>query len=125
MWTASRRRLPSRIWCTCPLSHSEHHRRCIACLCHLVSNGSSMQRKIAIIDLGSNTTRLVILAYTPGVSFQLIDQVRERVRLSEGMGAENTLRPEPIERTVRIMKVFKALCDANDIDTIVATATSA
>ena len=47
-----------------------------------------MQRKIAIIDLGSNTTRLVILAYTPGVSFHLIDQVRERVRLSEGMGAE-------------------------------------
>lgn len=84
-----------------------------------------MQRKIAIIDLGSNTTRLVILAYTPGVSFHLIDQVRERVRLSEGMGAENTLRPEPIERTVRLMKVFKALCDANDIDTIVATATSA
>ena len=84
-----------------------------------------MQRKIAIIDLGSNTTRLIILAYTPGVSFQLIDQVRERVRLSEGMGAENTLRAEPIERTVRLMKVFKALCDANDIDTIVATATSA
>lgn len=51
-----------------------------------------MQRKIAIIDLGPNTTRLVILAYRPGVSFQLIDQVRERVRLSEGMGAENTLR---------------------------------
>jgi exopolyphosphatase/guanosine-5'-triphosphate,3'-diphosphate pyrophosphatase len=40
-----------------------------------------MQRKIAIIDLGSNTSRLIILAYTPGVSFQLIDQVREIMRL--------------------------------------------
>jgi exopolyphosphatase/guanosine-5'-triphosphate,3'-diphosphate pyrophosphatase len=84
-----------------------------------------MQRKVAIIDLGANTTRLIILAYTPGVAFQMIDQLRERVRLSEGMGAENTLRAEPIERTVHVMKVFKALCDANGIDTIIATATSA
>ncbi len=55
----------------------------------------------------------------------MIDQLRERVRLSEGMGAENTLRPGPIEHTVHLMKVFKALCDANGIDTIIATATSA
>ena len=68
---------------------------------------------------------MIILAYTPGTTFQLIDQLRERVRLSEGMGAENILRPTPIERTVHLMKVFKTLCDANGIDTILATATSA
>ena len=56
-----------------------------------------MLNKIAIIDLGSNTSRLIILAYTPGTTFQLIDQLRERVRLSEGMGAENILRANPIE----------------------------
>ena len=66
-----------------------------------------MQRKIGIIDLGSNTSRLIIMAYTPGVAFQLIDQLRERVRLSEGMGAENILRPEPMERTIRLLKVFR------------------
>ena len=84
-----------------------------------------MQRKVAIIDLGSNTSRLNIMAYTPGVAFQLIDQLRERVRLSQGMGAENILRPEPIERTLHLLKVFRRLCDANHIDTIIATATSA
>ncbi|HZY45198.1 MAG TPA: exopolyphosphatase [Anaerolineae bacterium] len=84
-----------------------------------------MQHKIGIIDLGSNTSRLIIMAYTPGVTFQLIDQLRERVRLSEGMGAENILRPEPMERTIRLLKVFRQLCEANGIDTIVATATSA
>lgn len=84
-----------------------------------------MQQRIAIIDLGSNTSRLIILAYSPGTAFQLIDQVRERVRLSEGMGAENVLRPGPMDRAVQLMKVFKALCDANGIDTLIATATSA
>lgn len=84
-----------------------------------------MQRKVGIIDLGSNTSRLIILAYTPGAAFQLIDQLRERVRLSEGMGAENILRREPMERTLRLLKVFRLLCEANGIDTILATATSA
>ncbi len=84
-----------------------------------------MTRKIGIIDLGSNTSRLIIMAYTPGVAFQLIDQLRERVRLSEGMGAENILRPEPMARTIRLLNVFRMLCEANGIDTIVATATSA
>ena len=84
-----------------------------------------MQQRLAIIDLGSNTSRLIILAYAPGTAFQLIDQVRERVRLSEGMGAENVLRAAPMDRAVQLMKVFKALCDANGIDTIIATATSA
>jgi exopolyphosphatase/guanosine-5'-triphosphate,3'-diphosphate pyrophosphatase len=84
-----------------------------------------MPLRIAIIDLGSNTSRLIILAYATGTSFQLIDQVRERVRLSEGMGAENMLRPAPLDRAVHLMKVFKALCDANGIDTLIATATSA
>jgi len=84
-----------------------------------------MQHRIAIIDLGSNTSRLIILAYSPCIAFQLIDQVRERVRLSEGMGAENVLRPAPMDRAVHLLKVFKALCDANGIDTLIATATSA
>jgi exopolyphosphatase / guanosine-5'-triphosphate,3'-diphosphate pyrophosphatase len=84
-----------------------------------------MTRKIGIIDLGSNTSRLIIMAYTPGQAFQLIDQLRERVRLSEGMGAENILRPEPMARTIRLLKVFRLLCEANGIDSIVATATSA
>lgn len=63
-------------------------------------------RKIGVIDVGSNTSRLIILAHTPGVSFRLIDQVREQVRLSEGMGAEGLLRAQPMERTIRLLRVF-------------------
>jgi exopolyphosphatase/guanosine-5'-triphosphate,3'-diphosphate pyrophosphatase len=82
-------------------------------------------RRVAVIDIGSNTSRLIILAYTPGVSFRLIDQVREQVRLSEGMGAENLLRPAPMERAVRLLRVFKNLCQADGIHTILAVGTSA
>ena len=45
-----------------------------------------MQERIGIIDLGSNTTRLVVIGYTPHHSFKLLEEVRETVRLAEGIG---------------------------------------
>jgi exopolyphosphatase / guanosine-5'-triphosphate,3'-diphosphate pyrophosphatase len=86
---------------------------------------SGQAQKIGIIDVGSNTSRLIVLAYTAGVSFRLVDQTREQVRLSEGMGAENLLRLGPIQRTVQLLRVFRGLCEGNGIDTIVTVGTSA
>jgi exopolyphosphatase/pppGpp-phosphohydrolase len=51
--------------------------------------------------------------------------VRERVRLSECLGAAHVLRPGPMDRAVHLIKIFKSLRDANGIDTLNATATSA
>lgn len=82
-------------------------------------------QRIAIIDLGSNTTRLVAYDYEPGVRFHLIDEVREVVRLREGMGANMVLRAAAIDRALRAMGMFNMLCRASHIDDIVMTATSA
>src|SRR4051794_12992612 len=65
-----------------------------------------MQERIGIIDLGSNTTRLVVIGYTPHHSFRLHDEVRETVRLAEGVGEDGQLRPAPMERGVVAMKMF-------------------
>lgn len=82
-------------------------------------------QKVGIIDVGSNTSRLIVLAYHPGVAFRLIDQIREQVRLSEGMGPERLLRPDPMARMVRLLRVFRGLCEGDGITTIVAVGTSA
>ncbi len=42
---------------------------------------------IAVIDLGSNTARLVVFKATPGNSYRLEDEIREVVRLRQGMTA--------------------------------------
>jgi exopolyphosphatase/guanosine-5'-triphosphate,3'-diphosphate pyrophosphatase len=104
---------------------------------------SPMERRIAIIDLGSNTCRLVIFGYSAHLAFKLMDQVSERLRLGEGMflsdpdpetpgtfgggprGAENRLQPEPMARAVQLLIMFRELCEANAIDRVIATATSA
>jgi len=82
-------------------------------------------RRIGIIDLGSNTGRLIALAYQPGYSYKLIDELRDVVRLAEGMGAAKSIRAEAFERGLDTLSTFKAYCDAVGIDEICATATSA
>ena len=46
------------------------------------------QQHVAIIDLGSNTARVVVISATPGYSYRLEDEIREVVRLRQGMTDE-------------------------------------
>ena len=80
--------------------------------------------RLAIIDLGSNSCRLVFFAETPGRAYRLIDQVSERVRISEGMFGTNYLQPEPMTRTLRLLRLFSRLCREKSIRHIVSVATS-
>ena len=41
--------------------------------------------RIGIIDLGSNTARLVVFQCQPPRWYRLVDSIRETVRLAEGM----------------------------------------
>jgi len=82
-------------------------------------------RSVGIIDLGSNTARLVVLLYRADYRFQLLDELREVVRLSEGMGPSRILRAGPYERGLEALRTFRSYCDAVGIDDLRATATSA
>lgn len=84
-----------------------------------------MDHSIAIIDLGTNTARLMILRYAVGGPFERVLHVRERVRIGEGMGASNALAPAPVARAVAALRRFKARCDEARVDHVVAVATSA
>ncbi|HNS01044.1 MAG TPA: Ppx/GppA phosphatase family protein [Anaerolineae bacterium] len=84
-----------------------------------------MSPRIAIIDLGSNTTRLVVYEYQPGYHFHLVEEVREVVRLREGMGNGMALRAAAIERGQQAMRMFASFCRSQGIDDIIMTATSA
>ena len=84
-----------------------------------------MQERIGIIDLGSNTTRLVVMSYTPHHSFRLLDEVRETVRLAEGVGEDGQLQPVPMARGVEAMKMFHSYCKSTGVTRIVPVATSA
>ncbi len=81
--------------------------------------------KIAIIDLGSNTARLLLIEVRENGHFQIIDQLKEAPRLGEGMERDGFLKPQRIQDTIRVLKMFRKLCDTNGIERIIAVATAA
>ncbi len=81
--------------------------------------------KIAIIDLGSNTARLLLVEVRDNGHFQIVDQLKEAPRLGEGMERDGFLKPQRIYETIRVLKMFRKLCDANGIERIIAVATAA
>ncbi|MFL7813081.1 MAG: HD domain-containing protein [Anaerolineales bacterium] len=84
----------------------------------------SEKQRIAIIDLGSNTNRLIVMETDLGFSYQLVDEVREVVRLHHGM-TEKGLSEDAIARGMSTLRLYKDFCQQTHVTQILATATSA
>ncbi|MBR6737713.1 MAG: Ppx/GppA family phosphatase [Clostridia bacterium] len=81
--------------------------------------------RIGIIDLGSNTARLVIVEMLGDGHFVVIDQLKESVRLGQDMERDGFLQPSRVAETIKTLKMFRKLCDAYEIERIIAVATAA
>jgi len=86
--------------------------------------------RVAVIDMGSNSWRLVVFGYEPGTPWwSLVDEIREAVRIGAGMGEQTgsvrELRRERVELALHTAAVFSAFCRATGVDQIEALATSA
>ena len=81
--------------------------------------------KIGIIDLGSNTARLVIVDMFADGHFMVVDELKESVRLGQDMDRDGFLKPQRIAETIKTLKMFKKLCDARKVDRIIAVGTAA
>ena len=53
--------------------------------------------RIAIIDSGSNTARLLLVDVLSNGYFQIVDQLKETPRLGEGMEKDGFLKPLRID----------------------------
>lgn len=80
--------------------------------------------KTAIIDIGSNSIRMVIIAIEEK-SFRIVDELKETVRLGMDMSEKGELNPERMEKAYKTLSFFKALCDAQNISEINIVATEA
>src|SRR5579859_1195954 len=80
---------------------------------------------VGIIDLGSNSARLMVAQYRPGYAYRVTDEISRRVRLSEGEAAGGLIRPAASARAIETVRMFKAFCDAHGIKHLVPVATAA
>jgi exopolyphosphatase/guanosine-5'-triphosphate,3'-diphosphate pyrophosphatase len=84
-----------------------------------------LKNRVAIIDLGSNSARLMVADYQPGFAYRIADEISRRVRLSEGQAVGGPLQDAPMTRAVQTVRMFKAFCDTHHITRIVPVATAA
>jgi len=81
--------------------------------------------KIAVIDIGSNSARLVLANILDGGYFVVFDELKESVRLGQDMDWDGYIKPQRISQTIKTLTMFRRLCDANHVDKIFAYATAA
>lgn len=82
-------------------------------------------RRIGVVDLGSNTIRLVVYACEPEKSFRLVDQIREPIRLAEGAAASGELSEAGIERAITALRLIGDYAHDTHLADLTVVATSA
>jgi exopolyphosphatase/guanosine-5'-triphosphate,3'-diphosphate pyrophosphatase len=80
-----------------------------------------------VIDLGSNSWRLVVFTFARGAWWKRTDELYETVRIGAGLGASGRLSEEAMERGLETLGVFWRFCVANELGPgdVHAVATSA
>ena len=82
--------------------------------------------RLAVIDLGSNSFRLVVFMAGEGW-WKRTDEIHEPVRIGEGMMSSGNLQQRPIDRALATLDVFSHFCRASGLGegSVDAVATSA
>lgn len=81
--------------------------------------------RLGLVDLGSNTARLVVYAYEPGAWFHLDDEIREPVRLGEGLADTGRLSAAAQRRALDALGMYADFAGATGLDGLEVIATSA
>lgn len=85
-----------------------------------------MAKRTAVIDIGSNSVRMVIFEKTSRFAFFLLHESKSRVRISEGAyAADGNLQPVAIERAVNALAEFLSIAHAYSVRKLLCVATSA
>jgi len=80
--------------------------------------------KIASIDIGTNSTLLVIAEYD-GNTLSPVHNSVEITRLGQGVGKTGKFHPEAVERTFETLEKYKQICDEQDVEKVLIGGTSA
>ncbi|HEX9582502.1 MAG TPA: hypothetical protein VF970_15465, partial [Gemmatimonadales bacterium] len=81
--------------------------------------------RIAAIDVGTNSLRLVVAEVEPDGSYRVLDEEQEMARLGRGLFKTGRLAHAPMERSIEALGKMKAIAEGFQVDELRAVATSA
>src|SRR3954467_4266222 len=81
--------------------------------------------RLAAIDVGTNTVRLVVAEVDLDGTYRILDEEREAARLGQRLAQTGRLSAESIERALAAIGKMKAIADGFQVSELRAVATSA
>lgn len=81
--------------------------------------------KLAIIDMGSNSIRFVVLQIADNKAYSLLYQEKESIRLGQGLNQTGQLSDEGMARAMTCLHVYKHIMEVMSITNCMAVATAA
>ncbi|MDQ3573640.1 MAG: Ppx/GppA family phosphatase [Actinomycetota bacterium] len=78
--------------------------------------------KVAAVDCGTNSTRLLV---SDGGSPPGVERLARITRLGQGVDASRRIDPEAMERTVEVLREYRGVMDRHGVEKVRVTATSA
>jgi exopolyphosphatase/guanosine-5'-triphosphate,3'-diphosphate pyrophosphatase len=88
-------------------------------------NASSAGARIAAIDVGSNSIRLVVAEVLPSGGYRVLDEERENTRLAAALSKTGRLDPKAADATVNVLRNFLSITNGYSAGQIRAIGTSA
>jgi exopolyphosphatase / guanosine-5'-triphosphate,3'-diphosphate pyrophosphatase len=82
-------------------------------------------RIVSFIDIGTNSTRLLVARINKDCSYTILSRQKQLVRLGEGEFSDNILRDDAMDRGVIVTSQFIKLARSFGTEEVVAVATSA
>ena len=81
--------------------------------------------RIAAIDLGTNTVRLLVGEPDGAGGYRPVFSTQEITRLGQGLLPDRMLQPEPIRRTLEVLRRFRQTAESHAASRIAVVGTSA
>jgi exopolyphosphatase/guanosine-5'-triphosphate,3'-diphosphate pyrophosphatase len=81
--------------------------------------------RLAAIDVGSNSIRLVVAEAQPGGRYRVLDEERESTRLARALASTGKLDEESMQASLEALRRFKSIAAGMGVETVRAIATCA
>jgi exopolyphosphatase/guanosine-5'-triphosphate,3'-diphosphate pyrophosphatase len=90
-----------------------------------VSAPIARRERLAAIDVGSNSIRLLVAEWDPETGLEVIDEIKEQPRLATGLHANGELDADAMEAAFNALRRMLGVAERRGVTRTVAVATSA
>ena len=92
----------------------------------MTDGGNGVEReRIAAIDVGSNSVRILVAEYDPAVGLTIVDELKDQPRLAAGLARTGCLNEAAIDRAIQTLGRMREVCQRRGVRRIAAVATAA